>query len=389
MSDPVPNLPIALPRLGEPEIEAVTRVLRSGWVTQGPEVGAFEAEFSAACGAAASVAVSNCTTALHLTLHALGIGPDDEVITASHSFIATANAIAQTGATPVFVDISLDDLNIDPALVEVAITPRTKAILVVHQLGMPCCLAALADIAARHKLHLVEDAACAIGSELRLGNEWRQIGRPLGIAACFSFHPRKLLTTGDGGMITTDDLALAERLRRLRQHGMSLNDRQRHLAGAVVFESYDEIGFNYRLTDIQAAIGREQLKRLPELLDGRRHLVEHYQRRLADLRDIDVPHDRDDTRSNWQSFHVMLPKGTDQTSIMTHMLQAGIATRRGVMCAHLEPAYANQRQRHSLAKSEFARDHALILPLFPDMTAQDVDRVVTGLEQALNQKAVA
>lgn len=389
MTGHVSNLPIALPDLGDPEIAAVTRVLKSGWVTQGPEVAAFESEFAAYCGAAAAVAVSNCTTALHLTLHALGIGSGDEVITASHSFIATANAIAHTGATPVFVDVALDDLNIDPAAVEAAITDRTRAILAVHQLGMPCRLAALTEIAARHDLYLVEDAACAIGSELRLGNEWRQVGRPLGIAACFSFHPRKLLTTGDGGMITTDDVALAERLRRLRQHGMSLNDRQRHLAGAVVFESYDEIGFNYRLTDIQAAIGREQLKRLPDLLRRRRDLVAHYQRRLTGIAGITVPRDRDDTRSNWQSFHIMLPRGANQMAIMSHLLGAGIATRRGVMCAHLEPAYAGEPVPHSLAMSEFARDHSLLLPLFPAMTEADVDRVASTLQQALNQKAVA
>lgn len=382
-------LPIAQPDLGDPEIAAVTRVLKSGWVTQGPEVAAFETEFAAYCGAAAAVAVSNCTTALHLTLHALGVGPGDEVITASHSFIATANAIAHTGAAPVFVDIALDDLNIEPALVEAAITPRTRAILAVHQLGMPCRLAALAEIAARHHLPLVEDAACAIGSEFRRGNEWRQVGRPLGIAACFSFHPRKLLTTGDGGMITTDDPALAERLRRLRQHGMSLNDRQRHLAGKVVFESYDEIGFNYRLTDIQAAIGREQLKRLPHLLQRRREIAALYQQRLAGLPGVTVPKDRDDTRSNWQSFHILLPRGADQVAVMSHLLDAGISTRRGVMCAHLEPAYADLPHPHGLPRSEFARDQAVILPLFPAMTGADVERVAAALEQALNQKAVA
>ncbi|MBI2383235.1 MAG: DegT/DnrJ/EryC1/StrS family aminotransferase [Gammaproteobacteria bacterium] len=382
MSSPS-SIPIAAPDMGEPEIEAVARVIRSGWVTQGPEVSAFESEFALACGSTSAVAVSSCTAALHLVLHALGIGPGDEVVTASHSFIATANAIAYTGATPVFVDIRLDDLNLDPDLLEAAITPRTQAILAVHQLGMPCRIAAIADIAARHGLHLVEDAACAIGSEVNTAGIWRTIGQPFGIAACFSFHPRKLLTTGDGGMITTNDPAFATRLRALRQHGMSLTDRQRHMAGSVIFESYDEIGFNYRMTDIQAAIGREQLKRLPLMLQRRRGLAALYQNRLAGIRGLGVPSDRRDTRTNWQSFHVLLPEHIDQHAAMSHLLARGIATRRGVMCAHLEPAYSRHHARHNLQTSERARCHGMILPLFPAMTENDVDRVVSALQEVL------
>jgi len=382
-----PLMPIALPQLGEAEIAAATRVLLSGWVTQGPEVAAFENEFAAICGVPEAIAVSNCTTALHLVLHALGIAPGDEVITVSHSFVATANAIMHCGAKPVFIDITLDDLNMDPAAIEPAITAQTKAILVVHQLGMPARMAEIAAVAGRHGLLLVEDAACAIGSEMRFGNEWRQVGAPVGIAACFSFHPRKLLTTGDGGMITTFDHELAARLRRLRQHGMSVNDRQRHLSKSVVFESYDEVGFNYRLTDIQAAIGREQLKRLPQLLERRRLLVEQYQRALRLIPGLTIPADRDDTRTNWQSFHVMLPAGVDQLAVMEHMLAARISTRRGVMCAHLEPAYqlpaTAGATRQPLPKSELARDRSVLLPLFPEMTAADVTRVVDSLAAAI------
>jgi dTDP-4-amino-4,6-dideoxygalactose transaminase len=378
-------LPVALPALGEPEIAAVSRVLKSGWVTQGPEVAAFEQEFAEYCGARAAIAVSNCTTALHLTLHALGINHGDEVITASQSFIATANAIAHTGATPIFVDVTPHDLNIDPKKVEAVITKRTRAIVAVHQLGMPCEIEELAKIAARHNLLLIEDAACAVGSELLFKNEWRRIGRPLGVAACFSFHPRKLLTTGDGGMITTDDLSFADRLRRLRQHGMSISDRQRHFLNEIVFESYDEIGFNYRLTDIQAAIGREQLKRLPELLRHRRDLVTIYQQRLADIKDIGIARDRANTRSNWQSFHVLIPRLGNQRGVMAHLLQAGISTRRGVMCAHLERPYSDADPKKALYNSEFARDHSLILPLFPTMKEADVNRVVYTLVEALDK----
>jgi dTDP-4-amino-4,6-dideoxygalactose transaminase len=388
-----PLMPIALPQLGEAEAAAVTRVLQSGWVTQGPEVAAFEMEFAAICGAPEAVAVSNCTTALHLVLHALGVGLGDEVITVSHSFVATANAIRHCGAEPVFVDIQLDDFNMDPAAIEPAITAKTKAIVVVHQLGMPARLAEIAAIAKRHGLLLVEDAACAVGSEIRLGNRWQPIGAPIGIAACFSFHPRKLLTTGDGGMITTFDHDFAARLRRLRQHGMSVNDRHRHLSQSVIFESYDEVGFNYRLTDIQAAIGREQLKRLPHLLESRRLLVEQYQRELRSIPGLIIAADRSDTRSNWQSFHILLPDGIDQMALMERLLAARISSRRGVMCAHLEPAYqepvAAGGARQPLRRSEIARDRSVLLPLFPEMTAADVTRVVTALAAAVTDLATA
>jgi dTDP-4-amino-4,6-dideoxygalactose transaminase len=382
-----PILPIALPKLGDAEIAAVARVIQSGWITQGPEIAAFEAEFARFCGAKEAVATSNCTTALHLVLHALGIGKGDEVIVPSLSFIASANAIAHTGATPVFADVTLDDLNVEPAAIAAAITPRTKAIMPVHQLGFPARIAEIAEIAQRRGLALVEDAACAIGSRIRIGETWREIGAPFGIAACFSFHPRKLLTTGDGGMITTDDVEFAARLRRLRQHGMSVTDRERHAAGRVIFESYDEVGFNYRMTDIQAAIGREQLKRIPAMVAERRQLVELYRMKLAPIPGVVVPIDRPDTATNWQSLHAFLPAAADQHAVMESMLAAGIATRRCVMCSHLEPAYQATRAQNignrSLANSEYAAAHGIVLPLFAGMTEADINRVADALRAAL------
>ena len=381
-------MPIALPKLGDSEIAAVSRVLRSGWITQGPEVAAFESEFGQTCHAPEAVAVSNCTTALQLVMYALGIGSGDEVITVSHSFIATANAIVNCGAYPIFVDIDREDFNMSPAAIEAAITRRTKAIIAVHQLGMPCRLAEIAAIAKRHNLALIEDAACAIGSELLVGNRWQRIGAPMGIVSCFSFHPRKLLTTGDGGMITTFDRDLADRLRRLRQHGMSVNDRQRHMSKTVIVEQYDEIGFNYRLTDLQAAIGREQLKRLPSLIAERRGLVELYHQALQHIPDLIVAKDRNDTRTNWQSFYVVLPEGIDQLTVMQYLLEADISTRRGVMCAHLEPAYSgdvfDNSKRQPLTNSEYARNHSILLPLFPNMKEVDILRVSRTLEAAID-----
>ena len=382
-------IPVARPWLGEEEAQAARRAILSGWVTQGPEVAAFEREFADAVGAAFGCAVSSCTTALHLVLHALGVGPGDEVVTVSHSFIATANAVRYCGALPVFVDVDLDTFNIDPAAVEAAITPRTRAVLAVHQLGMPCDLARLSAIAKQHGVPLIEDAACAAGSEVRWQGAWERIGRPHGDAACFSFHPRKLLSTGDGGMVTTNDGALDGALRRLRQHGMSVPDTVRHASAQVVFEEYSALGFNYRMTDIQAAIGREQLKRLPAIVARRRELASRYSERLRRMTGVTAPLEPEWARSNWQSYAVRLDGGIDQRSVMQRLLDDGVSTRRGVMNAHRERAYAAEGSWRAapggLLRSQTAQDTAIILPLYHQMTAAEQDRVVEALQRAIQR----
>jgi dTDP-4-amino-4,6-dideoxygalactose transaminase len=384
MTTIVRKIPIALPLLGEEEAAAARRAILSGWVTQGPEVAAFETEFAALVGAAHACAVSSCTTALHLALLACGVRAGDEVVTVSHSFIATANAVQYCGATPVFVDVALETFNIDPSLIDAAIGPKTRAILAVHQLGMPCDLATILPIARRHGLPVVEDAACAVGSEIRFEGAWQCIGRPHGTIACFSFHPRKLLSTGDGGMVTTNDARIDEQLRRLRQHGMSVPDVVRHAAPTVIFEAYPVVGFNYRMTDIQAAIGREQLKRLPAIVERRRLLAARYTEAFRASANIVPPAEPSWARSNWQSYAVRVPRDR-QRAIMQRLLDAGISSRRGVMNAHREAAYppGTWRSPGPLTHSEEAQDSAIMLPLFHQLTADDQDRVIAAVQQAV------
>jgi len=381
-----PLVPVAKPTLGEEEAAAARRAILSGWVVQGPEVAAFEEEFAQLVGAPRAVACSSGTAALHLALRALDLGPGDEVITVSHSFIATANAVRYLGAAPVFVDVEPDTGNINPDLVPPAITPRTRAILAVHQLGLPCALSRLLAIARDHNLPLIEDAACALGSEICLeGGDWEPIGRPRGVLATFSFHPRKIITTGDGGMVTGADPELMERLAQLRTHSMSLSTAARHAAARVIFEEYREVGYNYRLSDIQGAVGREQLKRLPWLVETRRRLARRYQERLAGHPWLALPQEPPWARSNWQSFWVTLTPACphDQVAVMQALQERGIQSRRGVMCAHRELAYQDLPLRFPLPVSERLQDRSLILPLFPGMTPGDLDRVVAGLEEVL------
>jgi dTDP-4-amino-4,6-dideoxygalactose transaminase len=384
MTETLQQIPVARPVLDEREVEAVRRVILSGWVSQGPEVAAFEREFGSYVGAPFACAVSNCTTALHLALLAVGVGHGDEVITVSHSFIATANAIRYCGAYPIFIDIEPGTYNMDPGLIEAAVTPRTKAILCVHQLGMPCDLARIVEIGKRVGIPVIEDAACAAGSEILWNGRWETIGKPHADIACFSFHPRKVITTGDGGMLTTATADLDRKFRLWRQHSMSVPDTIRHGAKEVIFETYTEVGFNFRMTDMQAAVGRIQLQRLPNLVAERRALAEEYAVRLKRIDGTTLPVEPPWARTNWQSYCVQLPSGCDQRLVMQRMLDEGISTRRGVMNSHLEEPYRDPAI--SLPVSEQAQQ-GLILPLAPGMSTEQIDRVCTTFRTAVASRA--
>ncbi len=382
MSASRPMIAIAKPFLGEEEAAAAREAILSGWVTQGPRVEAFEREFAAYVGASHACAVSSCTTALHLALHALGVGPGDEVITVSHSFIATANAVRYCSATPIFIDIDPRTYNMDPALIEAAITPRTKAIMPVHQIGLPCDIPAILAVAGKHGLPVVEDAACAIGSQLKVGENWERIGKPHGTVACFSFHPRKVITTGDGGMLTTSDPALDQKLRLLRQHAMSITDARRHSARQVVFEEYPVVGFNYRMTDIQAAMGRVQLGRLPDLLAHRVQLGRAYTEAIEKIRGLEPPQIPEWARTNYQSYPVRVTAqyGLQRDELMQALLDLGISTRRGIMNSHQEPAYC-EFDHSNLLQSERARDQVILLPLHQGLSRDDQTFVIECLQK--------
>lgn len=370
-------IPVARPYIGVEEEQAVVNVLRSGWVTQGPRVAEFEARFSKYIGCDYSVAVSSCTTALHLALMAIGVGPGDEVICPSLSFIATANAIVHAGATPVFSDIDLATYNLDPLRIEEVISPRTKAILVVHQVGLPAEMGEILAVAVKHGLAVIEDAACAIGSRY----DRALIGKPLGTMACFSFHPRKILTTGEGGMITTNDENLAEKLRRTRQHAMNLSDVARHSARRVVTETYDEVGFNYRMTDMQAAIGITQLGRLDEFLTRRRYLAAHYTHALQGVAWLQTPVVPVNCLHNYQSYMVRLIDDMAQKrdAIMQELLEKNISTRRAIMAIHREQPYRSERWDDRLPNTDLTSDTGLILPLFHQMTDVEQDYIIESL----------
>jgi dTDP-4-amino-4,6-dideoxygalactose transaminase len=367
-----------IPWIGQAEADAAAEAVLSGWVAQGPRVTRFEEAFAARVGAAHGVAVSSCTTALHLALVACGVGPGDEVVVPSFSFIATANAVRYVGAVPVFADVDLATGNLTPETVEPVLTARTRAVILVHQGGVPADVDAMRELCTRHgDVQLVEDAACAVGSTYR--------GAPVGtgsLIAAWSFHPRKLLTTGEGGMLTLDREDWAVRLRRLREHGMDLSAAARHASTGPVFERYLETGFNYRMTDIQAAVGLVQLGKLDAMVARRRELAARYRELLAEVPGVWPVADPAWGQSNFQSFWVLLdssfPGGRDEA--LRRLAQAGVSARRGIMASHLEPAYAGV-EHVPLPVTERLTQDSLILPLFHSLTHAQQEHVVDVLRK--------
>lgn len=380
------KVPLTRPDCGPQEQAAINQVLASGWLTQGVQVTHFEQAVTNYVGVQHAIAFSSCTTALHIALIVQGIGPGDEVIVPSYTWIATANVVRMVGAIPVFADIDLATFNVTSQTVEAAITIRTKAILVVHQFGLPADLAGIQLVARRHDLAVIEDAACAIGSQYQ--------GQPIGSfgnLTCFSFHPRKVVTTGEGGMLLTNDSHQAQRARVLVNHGASVSDLAKHKAGtveALLAEEFDEVGYNYRMTNLQGALGVVQMERLEQMLTLRRTRAELYSQAFATMPGVLPPHVPDYATPNWQSYAVRIsddcPVARDK--VAQHLLDVGVACRPAYMACHIQPAYRGLYPDLNLPNTEKALRSVLILPLFPQMTDCEQEYVVEEVSNVIAQE---
>ncbi|GAA1888807.1 DegT/DnrJ/EryC1/StrS family aminotransferase [Paeniglutamicibacter psychrophenolicus] len=363
------------PWLGEEEAQAIAEVVASGWVAQGPRTAAFEAAFAKHQMAAHAVATSSCTTALHLALLVAGVKAGDDVLVPSFSFIATANAPTYVGAHPVFVDVEPGTGNVTVETLERGLTVATTAVIVVDQGGIPVDLSPIRHWCDSHGLKLIEDAACAAGSTYR----GEPVGRGADVSA-WSFHPRKLLTTGEGGMLTTNNEAWAARARTLREHAMGVSAAERHSALVAPAESYAEIGYNYRMTDLQAAMGLVQLGKLDAMVARRRELVQRYRDALEVIAGLELVRDPEHGTSNFQScwLEVLPEYPLDREGLLEHLGRLGISARRGIMAAHQQPAYAHVASGGLPVTDRLTRN-TLILPLYHQLSDTDQQRVIDAL----------
>lgn len=372
------TIQIAQPQTGEEEWQALREPLESGWLTQGPKVAQFEKAFAARHHAKHALAATSCTTALHLILAAMEVGPGDEVIVPAFTWIATANVVVYCGATPVFVDIDPATFNMDPRRVAVKVTKRTRAIIAVHLFGLCADVDAIA--AAAPGIPIIEDAACAAGAAYK--------GRPagtLGLAAAFSFHPRKSITTGEGGMVTTNDSALAERVNMLRNHGAGTSEEIRHAGPKpYLLADFPILGFNYRMTDLQAAMGLVQLGKLDRFIDERERWAKYYQSALDDIGWLRLPSRPALDRHGWQSYVCSIDPSKapmPRNAVMEMLLQQGVSTRPGTHAVHQLSYYRN---RYGLKPEDFpearrADAWSMAIPLHNRMVAEDFEHVAACL----------
>lgn len=376
------KIPLTKPYFDESEEKAVVDVIRSGWVAQGAKVAELEQVIAKYTGAKYSAATTSATTALFLSLYIMDIGPGDEVIVPSHTFIATSNVILQVGATPIFVDIDMKTYNIDPDKIEEKITSKTKVIMPVDQVGLPCDMDKILAIAKKHNLLVLEDSACALGSVYK--------GKRIGTLAditCLSFHPRKTITTGEGGMILTQNEEWANQAKMLRHHGMGISDYARHTSNKIIHEEYIEVGFNFRMSDIQATVGVEQMKKFTKLLNLRKKIAKRYDEAFKNSALLVIPYVPEGLEHNYQSYIVRLKRNDKITrdEIMQKLLDNDISTRRGIMSIHLEKPYIKLFGKLDLPNSEEMTNWGITLPLYPQMTQTEQDYVISKVKEAIGE----
>jgi len=388
------KIPITKPYFDEEEKRLVNEVIDRGWVVQGPNVAEFERKFAEYSGVTFGLATTSCTTALHLALLALGIGAGDEVIAPAFSFVATANSVEYQSAKPVFVDVDLQTFNMDVSQLEEKITPRTKAIMPVALFGLSADMNPILEIARKHNLKVVEDAACGIGA-------WYH-GKHAGTMSDFgavSFHPRKAITTGEGGMVLTSDAEAAALIRSLRDHGATASDLQRHhQQRSFLLPEYPRVGYNYRMTDLQGAMGVAQMGKLEYILERRRELARYYDQALAGVPQLRTPRVPDGYLHGYQSYVCLFvpeePRmaNVDRLHEMRNTLMAaledkGIATRQGTQAIHIQNFY---REKYGYQPSDYPQTYiadrlTLTLPLYPQMTPEEQAYVVEHLKQELSR----
>jgi perosamine synthetase len=379
------NIPITRTEFTEEEFLAIHKPLRSGWVVQGSFVKEFEDKWAAFTAIKNSIATTSCTTALHLTMAALGIGTGDEVIVPAFTWVATANAVEALNAKPVFCDIDIETFNINPDLIEERITPKTRAIIPVHLFGLPCEMDRISEIARKHNLLIIEDAACGFGARYK-GTHVGGFGQ----AGCFSFHPRKAITTGEGGMITTNDDRLASRLRMMRDHGANISDHQRHMAGRpYALPEFPHMGFNYRMTDIQASIGVTQMDRADSILKGRLKWADRYNEVISKIEWLQIPFKKTGYEHGFQAYVCLFtpePPTLQNVSrlndkrncFMDYLQTKGISTRPGTHAVHMLEYYVKKYslQREDYPNAFIADQCSIAFPLFPSLLEEEFNHII-------------